>query len=98
MFSEIYHSCLYDSIVSIIILLRMIRGSKLPGMNKKDKEIEIIKQAGITYKPRSRPWMPAKCEFPDFTGGPGRTRTFGQLIKSQLLYQLSYRPTEMSPA
>ena len=61
----------------------MIRGSKLPGMNKKDKEIEIIKQAGITYKPRSRLWMPAKCEFPVFTGGPGRTRTFGQLIKSQ---------------
>jgi hypothetical protein len=27
-------------------------------------------------------------------GGPGRTRTFGQLIKSQLLYQLSYRPRE----
>ena len=76
----------------------MIRGSKLPGMNKKDKEIEIIKQAGITYKPRSRLWMPANCEFPVFTGGPGVTRTLDQLIKSQLLYQLSYRPTEMSSA
>jgi hypothetical protein len=30
----------------------------------------------------------------DFPGGPGRTRTFGQLIKSQLLCQLSYRPKE----
>jgi hypothetical protein len=25
-------------------------------------------------------------------GGPGRTRTYDQLIKSQLLYQLSYGP------
>ena len=34
----------------------MIRGLKFSGMNKKDKEIEIIKQAGITYKPRSGLW------------------------------------------
>ena len=27
-----------------------------------------------------------------FLGGPGRDRTLDQLIKSQLLYQLSYRP------
>ena len=33
---------------------------------------------------------PLKLQF--IAGGPGRTRTFGQLIKSQLLYQLSYRP------
>ncbi len=25
------------------------------------------------------------------SGAPGRTRTYDQLIKSQLLYQLSYR-------
>ena len=28
----------------------------------------------------------------DIPGGPGRVRTYGQLIKSQLLCQLSYRP------
>ena len=31
----------------------------------------------------------------DACGGPGRTRTFGQLIKSQLLCQLSYRPIDL---
>jgi hypothetical protein len=30
-------------------------------------------------------------------GGPGVTRTLDQLIKSQLLYQLSYRPFEIDP-
>jgi hypothetical protein len=30
----------------------------------------------------------------DFTGEPGGTRTRDPLIKSQMLYQLSYRPLE----
>jgi hypothetical protein len=43
----------------------------------------------VRQKKRSpkRPWKPLLL-----LGGPGRARTSGQLIKSQLLYQLSYRP------
>src|SRR6266511_4951353 len=36
-------------------------------------------------------------EIPDFIGGRTRTRTWDPLIKSQLLYQLSYAPG-MPPA
>ena len=35
-------------------------------------------------------WLLVVC------GGPGRDRTLDQLIKSQLLYQLSYRPLSMA--
>ena len=32
-------------------------------------------------------------DFKELIGGCSRTRTYGPLIKSQLLYQLSYAPT-----
>ena len=41
---------------------------------------------------KSKSGAPAVTEAPDKSGGPSRTRTLDPLIKSQLLYQLSYAP------
>src|ERR1043165_1231094 len=49
-----------------------------------------------SYPPRNDWLIPSplfQVEDADLFGGPCRGRTYGPLIKSQLLYQLSSRPT-----
>lgn len=60
--------------------------------------------AGVRFRPRAAStivpperkasfWKPTDLiQVMDFSGEPDRIRTCDPLIKSQLLYQLSYRP------